>query len=123
MPKNKFFFTVLLTLTLILGGMVLTVKAQPTPTPTGKTPLQIISSEQFLRRLEENLPKDTKPVYVFSGAYQRLFYRPANKNWNSNLLTIPTDRKSTRLNSSHASISYAVFCLKKKKVRNHESSY
>src|SRR5690348_18086014 len=27
----------------------------------------------------------------------------------------PTDRKSTRLNSSHPSISYAVFCLKKKK--------
>src|SRR5258707_3454599 len=28
---------------------------------------------------------------------------------------IPQDRKSTRLNSSHANISYAVFCLKKKK--------
>src|SRR5438128_10697550 len=28
------------------------------------------------------------------------------------------DRKSTRLNSSHGSISYAVFCLKKKKTRN-----
>src|SRR5699024_11351122 len=28
------------------------------------------------------------------------------------------DRKSTRLNSSHVSISYAVFCLKKKKIRN-----
>src|SRR5207249_9076285 len=29
--------------------------------------------------------------------------------------TISEDRKSTRLNSSHVSISYAVFCLKKKK--------
>src|SRR3712207_8809464 len=29
------------------------------------------------------------------------------------------DRKSTRLNSSHANISYAVFCLKKKKERTH----
>src|SRR3712207_7133832 len=28
----------------------------------------------------------------------------------------PRDRKSTRLNSSHANISYAVFCLKKKKI-------
>src|SRR5699024_6981328 len=28
------------------------------------------------------------------------------------------DRKSTRLNSSHVSISYAVFCLKKKKIIN-----
>src|SRR3712207_1204359 len=29
---------------------------------------------------------------------------------------LPPDRKSTRLNSSHANISYAVFCLKKKKI-------
>src|SRR5215208_5368204 len=29
------------------------------------------------------------------------------------------DRKSTRLNSSHVAISYAVFCLKKKKAREH----
>src|SRR5437868_12104307 len=29
------------------------------------------------------------------------------------------DRKSTRLNSSHVSISYAVFCLKKKKIKTH----
>src|SRR2546429_5712095 len=32
------------------------------------------------------------------------------------LLVIQTDRKSTRLNSSHGYISYAVFCLKKKKI-------
>src|SRR5689334_23792573 len=30
------------------------------------------------------------------------------------------DRKSTRLNSSHSSISYAVFCLKKKKKKNEQ---
>src|SRR5256886_12735590 len=30
------------------------------------------------------------------------------------ILAIPGDRKSTRLNSSHSQISYAVFCLKKK---------
>src|SRR2546426_6264441 len=34
---------------------------------------------------------------------------------------ISTDRKSTRLNSSHLVISYAVFCLKKKKRNNTES--
>src|SRR4051794_41555616 len=33
------------------------------------------------------------------------------------------DRKSTRLNSSHPSISYAVFCLKKKKHRRDSASY
>src|SRR5699024_11382027 len=31
------------------------------------------------------------------------------------------DRKSTRLNSSHVSISYAVFCLKKKKTPTHNT--
>src|SRR3712207_8186218 len=31
------------------------------------------------------------------------------------------DRKSTRLNSSHANISYAVFCLKKKKLQKNSS--
>src|SRR3712207_8484033 len=33
-------------------------------------------------------------------------------------LRLREDRKSTRLNSSHANISYAVFCLKKKKKHN-----
>src|SRR5437763_7781575 len=33
------------------------------------------------------------------------------------------DRKSTRLNSSHRCISYAVFCLKKKKLYLHTSNY
>src|SRR2546430_11994987 len=31
---------------------------------------------------------------------------------------LAADRKSTRLNSSHSQISYAVFCLKKKKTKN-----
>src|SRR5258708_29321056 len=36
---------------------------------------------------------------------------PSTRSWT-------TDRKSTRLNSSHQIISYAVFCLKKKKAHN-----
>src|SRR3712207_8695187 len=41
---------------------------------------------------------------------------------------VDRDRKSTRLNSSHANISYAVFCLKKKKkkkdtIRSSQSTY
>src|SRR5476649_2143136 len=39
-------------------------------------------------------------------------------------ILLRTDRKSTRLNSSHTVISYAVFCLKKKKIRvRREVSY
>src|SRR5690625_5829253 len=34
------------------------------------------------------------------------------------VLGVEQDRKSTRLNSSHVAISYAVFCLKKKKTAN-----
>src|SRR5690242_21207819 len=36
--------------------------------------------------------------------------------------SLAEDRKSTRLNSSHMSISYAVFCLKKKKILQSQSS-
>src|SRR2546422_2597579 len=52
------------------------------------------------------------------------FLRPVGKGqadevsrgWHGHLRR--TDRKSTRLNSSHGYISYAVFCLKKKKNKN-----
>src|SRR5438477_4932580 len=37
-------------------------------------------------------------------------------------LPVQRDRKSTRLNSSHMSISYAVFCLKKKKKKREKHS-
>src|SRR5207302_7498388 len=39
---------------------------------------------------------------------------PSSQSWRTPVLTFG-DRKSTRLNSSHVKISYAVFCLKKKK--------
>src|SRR2546427_12321484 len=45
-------------------------------------------------------------------AWQRLI-RVLSHELNNSLA--PIDRKSTRLNSSHSQISYAVFCLKKKK--------
>src|SRR6266478_7039580 len=40
----------------------------------------------------------------------------ARRNCSRSRSTSPGDRKSTRLNSSHSQISYAVFCLKKKKT-------
>src|SRR3712207_8286997 len=39
------------------------------------------------------------------------------------VLRVDLDRKSTRLNSSHANISYAVFCLKKKKTQIYDCVY
>src|SRR5688572_31100890 len=38
------------------------------------------------------------------------------------LFDLMRDRKSTRLNSSHSQISYAVFCLKKKKKKKHKTT-
>src|SRR2546430_13722366 len=44
--------------------------------------------------------------------------------WMKTAYRVPEDRKSTRLNSSHSQISYAVFCLKKKKEQtNTHTSY
>src|SRR5256885_8894583 len=43
------------------------------------------------------------------------FYKDTGGNWVF-IVEPGTDRKSTRLNSSHLVISYAVFCLKKKKT-------
>src|SRR2546430_11379728 len=42
------------------------------------------------------------------------------KWWRGSASLKVVDRKSTRLNSSHSQISYAVFCLKKKKSRNED---
>src|SRR2546429_6429388 len=43
--------------------------------------------------------------------------------WHREHLKQQVDRKSTRLNSSHGYISYAVFCLKKKKTELHANSW
>src|SRR2546426_8178785 len=64
---------------------------------------------------------------VASGFWSRLWGSSAGR-WLFELASVglkrdalrsSSDRKSTRLNSSHLVISYAVFCLKKKKKMNH----
>src|SRR5208282_6686503 len=52
------------------------------------------------------------------GGLSRRWPRP---RWKA--AAVREDRKSTRLNSSHGSISYAVFCLKKKKIIAQQTSY
>src|SRR3712207_7498962 len=61
--------------------------------------------ELGLRWLEEPLPTSDYPAYAPLAAALGI---PLSGG------EIIEDRKSTRLNSSHANISYAVFCLKKK---------
>src|SRR5690625_6096940 len=58
-------------------------------------------------------------------ATRRSRRRPLTRRGSSRPRNTPTetpDRKSTRLNSSHVAISYAVFCLKKKKKKNTKKS-
>src|SRR5438105_12438706 len=52
---------------------------------------------------------------ALSGSYQPLGLGARTQGL-IGTLNVPRDRKSTRLNSSHEWISYAVFCLKKKKI-------
>src|SRR5947199_6046973 len=55
-------------------------------------------------------------VRVGDGIAWAALNRPEKRNAMSPAQAMP-DRKSTRLNSSHLGISYAVFCLKKKKMK------
>src|SRR3712207_963885 len=73
---------------------------------------------------EQEVPEVTSPVAekrrrigFIKGCVQRVFFSEVNAATVRVLSAegCEVDRKSTRLNSSHANISYAVFCLKKKK--------
>src|SRR3712207_7555806 len=71
----------------------------PVLSPATRVKLATLAKGQLMVRH----PHFTQPIFV-------RFPRPAAMRGR--------DRKSTRLNSSHANISYAVFCLKKKKNKN-----
>src|SRR3712207_7036662 len=57
-----------------------------------------------------------KALQVLAGSYTFMFESEDMPDARGVIDEILGDRKSTRLNSSHANISYAVFCLKKKKT-------
>src|SRR5256885_13265096 len=65
----------------------------------------------FVRDWVKNIAPDVGSSYELDGFGLTDSYVPVALD--------EEDRKSTRLNSSHLVISYAVFCLKKKKNRNH----
>src|SRR5207245_11266938 len=67
--------------------------------------------------LHDALPILDPPIDVVLG----LVRGPVRGAGEDHLLLEGQDRKSTRLNSSHGSISYAVFCLKKKKTTKRQS--
>src|SRR5215203_7362529 len=72
------------------------------------------TTEIYTLSLHDALPISALvvPVYTLSPASRTL------TRCSSATAARCRDRKSTRLNSSHANISYAVFCLKKKKKKD-----
>src|SRR5437899_5243344 len=93
-------------LPVLLWAASVLAQARPSPIPQD-------SRRGYIRHVEEMaVTVDDKAMQLAAGAVirdqQNLIIVP---------VTIPRggDRKSTRLNSSHLGISYAVFCLKKKK--------
>src|SRR5205814_8272577 len=73
----------------------------------------------WLGEADQFCAKTIFPIFYVVGAFLlvALGQRLAGRRWVGLLLAafVFLDRKSTRLNSSHLGISYAVFCLKKKK--------
>src|SRR5438876_8547534 len=73
---------------------------------------------------------DALPIWANLFAFSQISQKSCSPFALSSRLTSPrlkrvnsfSDRKSTRLNSSHPSISYAVFCLKKKNFYQHDTS-
>src|SRR3712207_8632489 len=57
---------------------------------------------------------EIRGMYGFTGTYKGKRVSVQGTGMGVPSISIYADRKSTRLNSSHANISYAVFCLKKK---------
>src|SRR5256885_12769227 len=57
-------------------------------------------------------------LWLAPGCDQEGLRRPQGRRRLGHALSAHRDRKSTRLNSSHLVISYAVFCLKKKKMHH-----
>src|SRR3712207_195980 len=78
-----------------------TVTAGNAPGVTDGAGALVLASESFAER------RDLEPLGTIL-AHAKVAEEPPN------LHSVSGDRKSTRLNSSHANISYAVFCLKKK---------
>src|SRR2546430_17716587 len=75
------------------------------------------TTEIYTLFLHDALPISVTPGEVAATIYQGLGLDPHHElaGPQNRPLPLVEDRKSTRLNSSHSQISYAVFCLKKKK--------
>src|SRR4030066_1256179 len=76
---------------------------------------------QKAQSLEAQLDSGRRAIAKRTRAKKYLAYFQAYTNTYADVAELDADRKSTRLNSSHTCISYAGFCLKKKKTRGRRS--
>src|SRR2546430_16647096 len=80
------------------------------------------TTEIYTLSLHDALPIFSPSALSAFSSWARSFIAARSSSVNP-LTALPdfrvSDRKSTRLNSSHSQISYAVFCLKKKKTMNY----
>src|SRR5437868_11475799 len=72
------------------------------------------SHPQILHSSPTRRSSDLKEYVLIANSHRTLTRLDASEIASAPAMTHASDRKSTRLNSSHVSISYAVFCLKKK---------
>src|SRR5258708_17722084 len=82
------------------------------------------TTEIYTLSLHDALPISTAPaaaksLAAWTDSLKPGARTPATTGTRPAAASTVTDRKSTRLNSSHQIISYAVFCLKKKKKKKH----
>src|SRR5205814_10080244 len=84
----------------------------PTPPTTESYPLSLHDALPIFQLARHGRVEGTRALrLVRADLFERVEHAVALEGWQR----ARQDRKSTRLNSSHLGISYAVFCLKKKK--------
>ena len=127
------FETIMLLLIYLLCGSNSNHWWQPSKPTNAKCPQELLSPKRFLfENIQHTMFRESLPILSSSAMFCcRCFHRINRMDLMYNLKLMlwlrdnseifyrenlnPRDRKSTRLNSSHLVISYAVFCLKKKK--------
>src|SRR5256885_4344181 len=91
--------------------------------PFGVNPAGVDAHHTYATKLNFNFPLLSDPDRAIARAYRALkddgqgIQRSVYVVRRDGTIAFAQDRKSTRLNSSHLVISYAVFCLKKKKKK------
>src|SRR5438034_1956872 len=95
-------------MTHIIYIFFLMIRRQPRPT---LFPYTTLFRSKNGKRFEPEANSELSAKIIVNGSYKR----PQKRARGYKKRGVDEDRKSTRLNSSHTVISYAVFCLKKKK--------